>query len=136
MDAVPGPEFRLVRLVYSGNYMDRGRSWTTDAPEAEYHLSQGIRRLTRINTIDPEKEEPVYPIQTTDPDFFDHPFLYAVEVGRWYLDEQEAARIREYLDRGGFMMVDDFHGDEQWKVSTNPSAASSRIANCRNSARP
>jgi hypothetical protein len=109
------PEFQLVRLVYSGNYMDRGRSWTTDAPEAEYHLSQGIRRLTRINTIDPEREEPVRPIQTTDPDFFDHPFLYAVEVGRWYLDDQEAGRIREYLDRGGFMMVDDFHGDEQWQ---------------------
>src|SRR5689334_16865775 len=113
----PEPESRLMRLRYNGNYLDyRGGSWTTDSPEAEYHLSQGIRRLTRINTIDPETEpELVFWKRPLDPDLFDHPFLYAVEVGRWSLDPQEAAQIREYLERGGFMMVDDFHGDQQWQ---------------------
>ncbi len=113
----PDAEFRLMRLVYNGNYLDyRGGSWTTDSPEAEYHLSQGIRRLTRIDTIDPDKVDyPVFPINPLDPDLFNHPFLYAVEVGRWYLDDQEAARIRDYLLRGGFLMVDDFHGTEQWE---------------------
>jgi hypothetical protein len=116
------PEFRLARLVYSGNGNDfRGSSWTTDAPEAEYHLSQGIRRLTRINTIDPDKEyDVVYPVQLNpsqplNPELFTHPFLYAVEVGRWYLDDREAAQLREYLERGGFLMVDDFHGRAQWE---------------------
>jgi hypothetical protein len=37
-----------------------------------------------------------------------------VEVGGWYLDEQEAERLREYLLRGGFLMVDDFHGTYEW----------------------
>ena len=37
------------------------------------------------------------PIGTLDDKVFDYPFLYAVEVGRWYLDDQEAARLREYL---------------------------------------
>jgi hypothetical protein len=37
-----------------------------------------------------------------------------VEVGRWYLDDGEAAKMREYLLRGGFLMVDDFHGTYQW----------------------
>ncbi|MEJ0040467.1 MAG: DUF4159 domain-containing protein [Gammaproteobacteria bacterium] len=46
---------------------------------------------------------------------FDHPFLYAVEVGGWFLSDEEAARLREYLDRGGFLMVDDFHGSVQWE---------------------
>jgi hypothetical protein len=112
----PEAEFRLMRLVYNGNYMDyRGGAWTTDAPEAEYHLSQGIRRLTRIDTIDPEKTgDPVFPMDPLDPEMFNHPFLYAVEVGRWNLDDRDAARIRDYLLRGGFLMVDDFHGDEQW----------------------
>ena len=116
------PEFRLTRLVYNGNGNDfRGSSWRTDAPEAEYHLSQGIRRLTRINTIDPDNEpDVVYPVQLDprqplNPDLFLHPFLYAVEVGRWYLDDQEAAQLREYLERGGFLMVDDFHGSAQWE---------------------
>ncbi|HTQ37035.1 MAG TPA: DUF4159 domain-containing protein [Steroidobacteraceae bacterium] len=117
--APPEPEFRFMRLRYHDNYMGYpGGSWLTDTPYAEYHLSQGIRRLTRIDTIDPDKLTPaeaVFPREPLDPDLFNHPFLYAVEVGRWYLDDEEAARIREYLDRGGFLVVDDFHGDEQWE---------------------
>jgi hypothetical protein len=122
----PEPEFRLARLAYGGNYNDfRGGSWQTDMPEAEYHLSQGIRRLTRINTIDPDGDPDiynvVYPVQMIDPReplnprLFTHPFLYGVEVGRWYLDDEEAAQMREYLERGGFLMVDDFHGSQQWE---------------------
>jgi hypothetical protein len=128
--AAPQPEFRLARLAYNDNFAmgfgggfgggrGRGRdgSWTTDAPEAEYHLTQGIRRLTRINTIDPDRSggDVVLPVRPIDDDLFDYPFLYAVEVGRWYLDDVEAARLRDYLLRGGFLMVDDFHGSVQWE---------------------
>jgi hypothetical protein len=119
------PEFRLIRLAYDDNAMGyggfgrRGRSWTTDAPEAEFHLTQGIRRLTRIDTFDPGSEpdwnSDVYPLAPLDDELFSHPFLYAVEVGRWYLDDEQAARIRDYLLRGGFLMVDDFHGTLQWE---------------------
>ena len=41
--------------------------------------------------------------------------MYAVEVGRWSLSEEDAAQLREYLLRGGFLMVDDFHGTFQWE---------------------
>jgi len=34
----------------------------------------------------------------------DYPWLYAVEVGQWYLSDEEAARLREYLFRGGFLL--------------------------------
>src|SRR4051812_49019677 len=65
----PEPEFRLARLAYGDNSF-RGGSWQTDMPEAEYHLSQGIRRLTRINTIDPDADRDiynvVYPVQLMD----------------------------------------------------------------------
>jgi len=121
--AAPPPEFRLARLAYNDNFAMgfgggrgmRGGSWTTDAPEAEYHLTQGIRRLTRINTIDPDGADVVLPVRPIDDDLFDYPFLYAVEVGRWYLDDVEAAKLRDYLLRGGFLMVDDFHGSVQWE---------------------
>jgi hypothetical protein len=124
LDPAP-PEFRLARMAYNdsfalgfGGFGGRGGSWTTDMPDAEFHLTQGIRRLTRVNTIDPERMDwrnVVLPVRPMDEELFDYPFLYAVEVGRWHLDEVEAARMREYLLRGGFLMVDDFHGSVQWE---------------------
>jgi hypothetical protein len=118
----PDPEFRIARLIYSGNSIGGrgfgGSAWTTDAPEAEFHLTNGIRRLTRINTFDPgdyPDESDVLYYDALDERLFQYPFLYAVEVGRWSLDDQEAKRLREYLDRGGFLMVDDFHGYDQWE---------------------
>jgi hypothetical protein len=124
----PEPEFVLARLAYSDGFMGgrgRGGNWQTDAPQAEFHLTGGIRRLTRINTIDPGNDEedwanvfPVRPGGPLDPrelDIFDYPFVYGVEVGRWDLDDEEARHLRQYLLRGGFLMVDDFHGYEQWE---------------------
>jgi hypothetical protein len=108
-------EFQFVRMMYAtaGGLYGRGRrgSWATDAPEAEMHLLQGIKRLTRVDTASDSRA-----LRVTDDELFDHPFLYAVEVGRWWLGEDEAARLREYLLRGGFLMVDDFHGTEEWLV--------------------
>ena len=43
---------------------------------------------------------------------FNWPTLYAVEVGHWRLPDDQAAQLREFLLRGGFLMVDDFHGTE------------------------
>ena len=76
---------------------------------AEIHLMQGIRRLTRVSAA-PEGTV----VSLDDDDLFNHPFLYAVEVGGWDLSNAEAARLREYLDRGGVLMVDDFHGSYEW----------------------
>jgi hypothetical protein len=122
----PEPEFRFARLAYSDNSVmgfdgfgrggrgSRGGSWTTDAPDAEYHLLTGIRRLTRVNTLDPERDQFIA-VRPGDPEIFEYPFLYGVEVGRWYLSDEEALNMREYLLRGGFLMVDDFHGNSQWE---------------------
>jgi hypothetical protein len=113
---LPGVEFEFTRLVYaehpdySRGWGWGGRRWTTDAPEAEIHLLQGIKRLTRVNAA---SEGTALPLN--DDAIFDHPFLYAVEVGGWLLSDEEVARLREYLDRGGFLMVDDFHGSREWE---------------------
>ncbi len=108
----PTNEFHFVRMFYNGNAYDRGwrgGSWTTDYPEAEYHFTMGVGRLTRVDI-----GERARMLKLTDDTIFNYPWLYAVEVGRWYLDETDAARLREYLMRGGFLMVDDFHGTAQW----------------------
>jgi hypothetical protein len=113
----PATEFEFVRLIYPENpeFARRGWGfggyrWMTDAPEAETHLLQGIRRLTRINAASEGTA-----VRLDDDSVFDHPFLYAVEVGGWELSDTEIARLREYLDRGGFLVVDDFHGTLEWE---------------------
>jgi len=105
-------EFFFTRLQYSSSNRGRRRqAWLTDYPEAETHLLQGITRLTRVATGDYGRE-----VSLKDDEVMDYPWLYAVEVGQWYLDDAEAARLREYLLRGGFLMVDDFWGTYQWAV--------------------
>jgi hypothetical protein len=105
-------EWTFARLAYDGSGRGfRGRgAWDTDYPRAEYHFSQAVERLTRID---------VYPdghIVSPDSDnLFDYPWLYAVEVGYWGFTDSQAARMREYLLRGGFLMVDDFHGEYEWQ---------------------
>ncbi len=112
----PRNEFEWARLIYAENpQFARGFGfgayrWLTDAPEAETHLLQGIQRLTRINTASQGTA-----VRLDDDAIFDHPFLYAVEVGGWSLSTADAARLREYLDRGGFLVVDDFHGTLEWE---------------------
>jgi hypothetical protein len=101
-------EFFFTRLLYSGDRGWRG-GWATDYPDAEFHFMQGVRRLTLVDAAASGKV-----FQPMDEQLFDSPWVYAVEVGSWYLDEQEAERLREYLLRGGFLMVDDFHGTYEW----------------------
>ncbi len=122
-DDPPTAEFHFARLVYSNAAGSRrgwgGRygAWTTDYPDAEYHLSQGINRLTRVDGADVSYSGDGGRLVTlTDQTVFQYPWLYAVEVGQWYLSESEAAQLREYLDRGGFLMVDDFWGEYEWAV--------------------
>lgn len=109
--AAANTEFQFVRLIYSGDGMRFGgrERWLTDWPDAEHHLLRGLQRMTRIDTTG----EGQY-LSIMDESLFDYPWLYAVEVGSWLLSEQEAARLRDYLLRGGFLVVDDFHGTREW----------------------
>jgi len=121
-------EFEFVRLLYNG-ISDCGagngfaRGWgrgsrgeaCTDWWDAEYHFMQGLSRLTRIDGTPVERGGfGAHQISLLDDTLFDFPWIYAVEVGYWHLDNREAARLREYLLRGGFLMLDDFHGSFQW----------------------
>jgi hypothetical protein len=121
----PG-EWVFARLMYPdfGGYGRRGRfrggygdwrqgyaSWTTDYPRSERHLVMAMRRLTRIHTRAVEQ-----PVNVEDGEPFDWPWLYAVEVGHWQWNDDQAKALREYLLRGGFLMVDDFHGSDEWAV--------------------
>jgi hypothetical protein len=108
-------EWTRARLRYSSVYGRGWRgldlNWTIDYPRSDRHLLQGVRRLTRINT---RSVEQVVDLDGTD-DVYNWPMMYAVEVGHWALLNEEAAQLRDFLQRGGFLMVDDFHGSEMWR---------------------
>jgi hypothetical protein len=110
------PEFVFARLIYGsgrGGFsfgFGRGGSWATDFPEADYKFMYGIRRLSNIRVQIQEN-----PVAIMDPELFRYPFVYAVEVGRMFLSQPEAAQLREYLLRGGFLYADDFWGVDEWQ---------------------
>jgi Domain of unknown function (DUF4159) len=98
---------------YRGNdWTHGGTNWTIDYPRSDRHLSEAIRRLTRINARSVEE-----PVNLDDGDeVYNWPWLYAVEVGHWELTDSQVAKLRDYLLRGGFFMCDDFHGSVEWAV--------------------
>jgi len=125
------PDFYFTRLVYTENGLRRSREtmepplfqficpefgggnffprqgwgWATDYPGADCKFMGGVQRLTGIR-VHPHPNV----ITIMDDELFKFPYVYAVEVGGMYLSDEEAARLREYLLRGGFLHVDDFWG--------------------------
>src|SRR5436190_11697002 len=110
----PAAEYHFLRMQYVDLYTSRrgfGRGWwRQDWPEADVHFTQSIRRLTRID-IGEERHLPF-----TDDRVFEYPWIYATQVAYWDLTENEIRRMRDYLFRGGFLVVDDFHGPDDWNV--------------------
>jgi len=92
----------------------RGVFWTMDYPRSDRHLMLAVRRLTRVHARSVEQ-----PVNLEDGEEFDWPWLYGVEVGHWDLGDDLSKKLREYLLRGGFLMVDDFHGSYEWQVFMN-----------------
>ncbi|MEX2173500.1 MAG: DUF4159 domain-containing protein [Pirellulaceae bacterium] len=103
--------FTFVRVRY-GSYGGRrrgGGGWRTDYPDADLNFSYRLQELTSLQT-DPHGKI----LELTDEALFDYPFLYLIEPGRMYLEEAEVLALRRYLLNGGFLMVDDFWGDDEW----------------------
>jgi hypothetical protein len=110
-----GPLHGYNRYQFRGGDWKHGRSsWTTDYTAADRHVAAAMRRLTRVHVRSVEQ-----PIDLDDgDDVFNYPWLYAVEVGHWQLTDNQVEQMRNFLDRGGFFMCDDFHGTEEWAVFT------------------
>jgi hypothetical protein len=117
-------EFAWSRLRYTplggsfggfGGYNRGGfASWSRDYPKADITFLAALRRLTRV---DARSYQQVVDLESDA--IFNFPFVYAVQVQSWTFTDQQAARLREYLLRGGFLMVDDFHGTQEWEVFVN-----------------
>jgi hypothetical protein len=85
--------------------------WTQDFPRADRHFSQAVRRLTRLSVRSVEQ-----PVNLDEGDAYDWPWLYSVQAGRWSLSDKQVVAMREFLLRGGFLMADDFWGENDWEI--------------------
>lgn len=106
-------EFTLGRLRYRSP-MDRfGRyaRWGIDVNKGDRTFISLLRRLTRI---DARSVETI--IDASSDEIYNHPWIMAGSVGDWQLSLTESRRLREYFERGGFLMVDDFHNEREWSA--------------------
>lgn len=111
-DAWTEAEFAWGRLRYRANREGywRGRArWGVDANKSDRQFIQVLRRLTRI---DARSVEEIVDVDTDD--LYKWPWLYAVGVGDWAFTPAQANRMRQFFERGGFLMVDDFHNEREW----------------------
>jgi len=93
-----------------GDWTQGGTSWTQDYPRADRHFATALRRLTRVHARSVEQ-----PVNLDDgDDVFNWPWLVAGEMGDWRLTSAQAKKLREYLLRGGFLMLDDFWREDEW----------------------
>lgn len=115
---IPTDEFTFVRLRYGmgsfamGFYARYGgiESWQVDFPAAEEHFMRAVRHQTTLGTA-----KNALSFAITDKELFNFAFAYVVEVGFMKLTAKEAASLREWLLRGGFLFIDDFHGPREWQ---------------------
>jgi len=103
-------EYYFTRAVYSdyrgGTGWGRRPRWATDYPKADYQFLVVLNRLIGIDAYEGENA-----VRLDDPEIRRFPFLYALEVSRMDLTEDEVRGLRGYLEAGGFLVVDDFWGD-------------------------
>jgi len=117
-------EFYWSRLSYSASvgssfgggygYYGWGHPWSRDYPKADRQVLLALKRLTRIQGRSTEQV-----VDLDSDEIFNYPWVYAVQVQKWSFTDEEAKRLREYLLKGGFLMVDDFHGSADWEDFMN-----------------
>ncbi|MEO8097702.1 MAG: DUF4159 domain-containing protein [Acidobacteriota bacterium] len=116
-------EFHFNRLEYTDNtgrgfgfVSRRGQAsgwWAQDYPDAENHFSFGLTRLTRVNVGEPRHAG------LDGDDIFEYPWSYSTQNHYMNLSDKEIEKLREYLNRGGFLMTDDMYdveGDNFYQI--------------------
>jgi hypothetical protein len=112
----PDRDFVICRLVYP-EARRFGGGWRTDYPLGERNLSIRFGELTRTRVSRaPDQSPNHYLVRITDDQLFECPFLMAGDPASMGLSAGEAARLREYLLKGGFLWADDMWGTAQWEA--------------------
>jgi len=115
--------FTFLRIQYQagggGGLLDFRRSrgsrgeppWEHDRPRAERNFAKILGATTFVDAR--QDEAAGIFLALDDPELFKYPVAYIVEVGFWRPDEAQVRALREYLLKGGFLIVDDFRGSRE-----------------------
>ena len=107
--------FHFCRVMFRSDFRGDGGNWSVDYPRADINLSVRLSELTRADVSMKNGEPNPLLIRLTDDALFRCPFIMMTEVGSASIDDQEAERLREYLQKGGFLWADDFWGSYAWE---------------------
>jgi hypothetical protein len=117
LDAPPNPpydgRFTYARVKFNNFGMEFGRrggevKWGHDYPDADTHFPLIVKEVTATQV----RTDGSVIVALDDPELMKYPFAYLCEVGFWIPSEAEAAGLRNYLLKGGFLLVDDFQGPQ------------------------
>jgi hypothetical protein len=101
--------FTFARIKYRGT--GHGVGWAHDYPRAESHFMQIIKSITVLRPF--VEAGPILGgniLALDEPDLMKYPVAYLSEPGGWYPNDGEVLGLRNYLQKGGFVIVDDFDG--------------------------
>src|ERR1041384_6486973 len=100
--------FTFVRIKYQtapgGNWYGGWPAWGHGYPLSEQNL---MNIMSEVTYLDPHVEQ-VNAIAFDDPALFRYPLAYVIEPDWWSITESEASAMRTYMQKGGFIIVDDF----------------------------
>lgn len=105
-DAPPPTEMVVARWQYTAHGKFGGGGQFHNYPSAEQHLTQLLSEATNIDV----KNISYRIVQLGSKQVFDYPFALVSEPGEMDLDDHEAENLRQFIDRGGFVLMDDFDG--------------------------
>lgn len=101
----PAAKLTIARLQYDG-----GGDWYAN-PSSLPNLLKAINERTTLK-VEPTEAR----VSLKDDRLWDHPFLHVTGHGVIKFSDAEVVRLREYLNRGGFLHVDDNYGlDESFR---------------------
>lgn len=108
--------FMYCRAFYNSRWREpSGNGWSTDYPGADYNFSVRLAELTKVPVHFDEQRQPVHVVvQLDDPLLFRCPMMFMTHFGELTLSPAEAANLRAFFDKGGFLWVDDAWGSSAW----------------------
>ena len=109
--------FVFCRIMFSQSVDGDGNGWSVDYPRADINLSTRLSELTKTHISRDASGEPNHVLmRLTDDTLFQCPFIMMTEPGGAFFSGEEAAKLREYLLKGGFLWADDFWGSYAWDI--------------------
>ncbi len=117
------PDSTAHNIPYDGRFTFARLAFTTNSPAGYYYMGlpawahgypNSERNLMRImhtvTLLDADVEQSVV-VRIGDPLLFKYPVAYMTEADYWAMTDAEAADLRAYLMKGGFIIFDDFRDD-------------------------